>query len=370
VRLDIVRDEAGFAALEPHWDKLLDQGSTCSPFLRWDWMRLWWAEFYADFELIIAVVRDEAGAPLAIAPLTIGREHEGLRRHLRHLGFMSGFGMVQGERMDFLVPAGKEAELTPILCQVFQRLEGEWDAIRLNKIPEESPNYPYIMRALEAHCVGVSRMVRSTCACILLKENWHEFERELTAKQRRKIRRRMELLEEKHTPRSGAATGQDAAQRLDELADLHRQHFPDGISGFIAPRAWHFHRQLGMKWLASGLAMLPFIEIGAEMVCGIYGFVERDEFFFFQLGWKAEYAPFAMGHLGIRWGLELSMKRKLRVFDLLPGAYRYKMDWAQTSRYVVDLEAYPSGNVRAAVFRSIRWAKRHVKKTLLPKISE
>src|SRR6218665_2437098 len=108
--LDIVRDEAGFLALEPYWDKLLEQCNTCTPFLRWDWMRLWWAEFKTDFELVVVVVRDDVGVPLAIAPLTIGREHEGLRRHLRHLGFMSGFGFVQGERMDFLVPAGKEAK--------------------------------------------------------------------------------------------------------------------------------------------------------------------------------------------------------------------------------------------------------------------
>lgn len=370
MRLDIVRDDAGFAALEPYWDKLLDQSSTCTPFLRWDWMRLWWAEFYTDFELVIAVVRDESGVPLAIAPLTIGREYEGLGRYLRHLSFMSGFGLVQGERMDFLVPAGREAELTPILCQVFHQLDGEWDMVRLNKMPEESPNFPFIEQALERCAVGVSKAERFLCAYIELKGDWAEFEQGLTGKHRRKIRRRRDLLEECHPHKGSVATAQDAEQRLDELADLHRVHFPDGISGFLAPRAWRFHRQLGLKWLASGLAMLPFIEIGAEMVCGIYGFVERDEFFFFQLGWKAEYAPFAMGHLGIRWGVESCMERKLRVFDLLPGAYRYKMEWAQSARYVVNLEAYPSGNVRATMFRSIRWAKQHIKKTLLPTTSE
>ena len=69
--LDIVRDEAGFHALQPFWDSLVDQMATRSPFLRWDWLSLWWEECRREAKLVIAVLRDAEGVPHAIAPLML-----------------------------------------------------------------------------------------------------------------------------------------------------------------------------------------------------------------------------------------------------------------------------------------------------------
>ena len=365
MRVDIVRDEAGFAALGPYWDALLEQSATRSSFLRWDWMRFWWEEFHTDFALTIAVVRDAEGIPQAIAPLMIGLETDGMRRHLRHLGFLSGLGDVKGERMDFLVPAGREAEWTPLLCQAFQILEGEWEAIRLNKLPEESPNYPLISAALRARYTGVDVVTRTECMCIRLSDTWADFEAQMLGKRRREMRRRFELLLKEHSAQESLVTVADMESRLDEFAVLHRHHYPEGVTSFLTPRSWRFHRRLAMKWIADGRAMLPFIAVGSGMVGGLYGFVEGDEFLFFQIGWNETFARYSMGHLSIRWSVECSIKRQLKLFDMLPGTYRYKTDWAHSSRYVLDLEAYQPESLRAALFRSLRHLKR-----LLPRDSQ
>lgn len=370
MRLEIVRDDAGLAGLESVWDKLLEQSATCTPFLRWDWVRLWWEEFHGQFELAVAVVRDEADSVLAIAPLMIGLEQDGMRRHLRHLGFLGGLGEAKGERMDFLVPSGQEAELTPLLCGIFQRLAEEWDAVRLNKLPEESPNYGHIMAALRECTVGAGVVIRTECACIRLTESWETFEKAMSGKQRRELRRRREHLKKDHGAYEALVTAEDAALRLDEFAELHRQHYPDGVSSFLTPASWRFHRRLGLLWLTGGKAMLPFIAVGTGMVGGIYGFVERDEFYFYQLGWSEAYARFSLGHLGIRWTAECCMNRGLHLFDMLPGTYRYKREWSQESRYVLDIEAYAPESVRATIFRSIRSLKRLVQRTSSTPLSE
>ncbi|TDU68080.1 CelD/BcsL family acetyltransferase involved in cellulose biosynthesis [Prosthecobacter fusiformis] len=370
MRLEIVRDEAGFAALEPVWDGLLERGATCTPFLRWDWVRLWWDEFHTDFQLTIGVLRDDAGGVVAIAPLMIGQESVGMRRHLKHLGFLAGLGEAKGERMDFLVPAGREAELTPLLCGVFRVLEGEWEAVRLNKLPEESPNHPHVVRALSGCSSGAGVVIRTECACIQMGASWEDFEAQMRGRHRRDLKRRYELLKKEHQGYETEVTAADAEARLDEFAELHRQHFPDGVSSFLTPRAWRFHRRLGIKWLKSGKAILPFMAVGSGMVGGIYGFVERDEFFFFQVGWNASFARYSMGHLGIRWTVQSCIRRGLRLFDMLPGTYRYKADWTQTSRHVLDIEAYEPESVRAAIFRTVRSVKRLVMRTLSLKNAE
>ena len=73
MKLDIIRDEAGFAALEPVWDALLMQSSTHSPFQAWDYVRLWWAACRDEFQLCIGVVRDDEEQVVGIAPLVIGK---------------------------------------------------------------------------------------------------------------------------------------------------------------------------------------------------------------------------------------------------------------------------------------------------------
>ena len=368
--LEIIRDEVGFAALEPWWDVLLEQSATRTPFLRWDWVRLWWAEFHTDFTLAITVLRDAESRPLAIAPLMIGQENDGMRRHLRHLGFLAGLGEAKGERMDFLVPAGRELELTPRLCQAFQRLEGEWEAIRLNKVPEESPNYCLIVKALSERYMAVGVVTRTECLCIQLQATWSDFETRMEGKRRREIRRRAELLRKDHAAIETMVSVKDVEARMDEFAVLHTQHYPEGVSSFITPRAWRFHRSLAVKWIAEGRAILPFIGVETGMAGGIYGFIEGVEFFFYQVGWNPEYARYSMGHLSIRWAAECCMARGVTLFDMLPGTYRYKTDWSHTSRYVLDLEAYQPESLRATLFRSVRYLKRMLSKPTTMPISE
>ena len=358
MRLQIIRDEAAFLALKPYWDALLERSAVCSPFLRWDWMWLWWEEFRTDFTLAVAVIVDAEQKPLAIAPLMLGQETSGMRKHLIHLGFLAGLGEVKGERMDFLVPMGRETELTPLLCRAFALLQPEWETVRLNKLPEESPNHPFIIEALNECSIGVNVVIRTECMCIRLAASWQDVESRLATKRKRELRRRWELLVSEQHADEQQTTAEEAEKRLDELAALHTQHYPEGVSSFITPRSWRFHRRLGLKWIPEGRALLPFIGIDSAMAGGLYGFVERGEFFFFQIGWDASLARYSLGHLTLRWAVQSCVARQMKLFDMLPGNYRYKSEWTGDSRFVIDLEAYQPESLRAALFRGFRYMKR------------
>lgn len=359
MRLEIIEDDAGFLALRPWWDTLVEQSATRSPFMRWDWARLWWEEFGADYELALAVVREAPGAPpLAIAPFILGSEREGLRRHLSHLGFIAGLGEAKGERMDLLVPAGREAELAPLLCQAIKKLAGRWQAVRLNKVPEESPNLPHLQHALRECATGTGVVTRTECACIQLMPTQAEQDAQLPAKRKRDVRRRRELFLAEPGAKEVLATAGEAEERLTTFAKLHARHFPEGVSSFLAPRAWRFHERIGRLWLQEGRAMMACLEANGQMAGAIYGFVEGKEFMFYQVGWNPEYSRFGLGHLCIRWAVECCIQRGLKLFDMLPGSYRYKEDWAKTSRHVLDLEAYQPESLRAMLFRAVRSLKR------------
>ncbi|WP_395742368.1 GNAT family N-acetyltransferase [Prosthecobacter sp.] len=357
--LDLVRDEAGFYALRPYWDALVEQMATRTPFMRWDWMSLWWEECRRDAQLAIAVLRDAEGLPQAIAPLMLACEQEHARQHLVTLTFLGGFGDAHGERLDLIVPAGRENELTPQLCQVFKQLRDECDNVRLNHLPEESPNTRHILAALtESYtCAGI--LNRQTCRFIHLPASWEEYEVRHHSNWRNLMRRRRRAfasLPENHSTHAGERLPPTAA--MAQLRQLHAMQWPEGVSSFTTDSSWRFHQRLAARWLPQERAVMPMLEADGRVIAALYGFIERDEFFQYQTGWDKSHAGMSPGKLVMRWAVEGSIQRKLRVHDMLPSDYEYKRQWCDGARWLLDLEAFNPASWRATVFHALRTVRR------------
>lgn len=357
--LEIVRDVAGFHALQPFWDALVGQMHTRSPFLRWDWMRLWWEECRQEARLAVAVLRDDEGVPHAIAPLMLAREPDPARKHLVTLTWLAGFGEAHGERLDLIVPAGREQELTPQLCRVFKLLRNECDNVRLNHLPEESPNTPLILEVLRESYSRAGVLNRQTCRFINLPATWEDYEARHNSKWRNVLRRRRRAFTTDH---AGTATlaGERVtlAEAMKELRVLHAMQWPSGISSFTTEASWRFHQRLAEIWLPQQRAWMPVLEADGKVIAILYGFMERDEFFQYQTGWEQSLSKISPGKLVMRWAIDCSMQRGLKVYDMLPSDYEYKRAWADGARWLLDLEAFSPTSWRAMVFHTLRSIRR------------
>ena len=357
--LDIVRDEAGFHALQPFWDTLVDQMATRSPFVRWDWMSLWWEECRKEARLVIGVLRDAEGIPQAIAPLMLASEPDRVRKHLVTLTFLAGFGEAHGERMDLIVPAGQEDELTPQLCRVFKLLQRECDNVRLDHLPEESPNRPHLLAGLKEAFSHAGVLNRQICRFIHVPASWEEFDTRHSSKWRNLLRRGLRAFKEEHAGMSTLVDERtDIAKAMKEFRDLHAMQWAEGVSSFTTEASWRFHQRLAARWLPQQRAWMPLLEADGKLVAALYGFVEREQFFQFQSGWERSLAKISPGKLVIRWTLECCMQRGLQVFDMLPSDYEYKRQWCDGARWLVDLEAFNPASWRATAFRALRTVRR------------
>jgi len=357
--LEIISDERGFRELAPVWDTLLEQSASRSPFLRWDWVSLWWEQEHDRFDLAITVLRDAHGEVRAIAPLVLGRPLRGPRRSLRHLSFMGGIGQIESLRLDFIVPRGEESRLTPRLCEVFTKLRAHWDMVRLIAVPAESPNLPFIVRALKS-CASGARVVNThDCHFISLPHDWHEYEMSRSINWRGQIRRKWKAMETKHRGRTCLA-GEDMPVKIamDELAVLHARRWSEDVSEYLRPAAQIFHHQLAARWVPQGRALLPYIEIGGRMAAAVYALVEDDTVYHFQMGWDPAFEEISVGKLAMAWCIRDSMTRHARVYDMLPGEFEYKKRWCDETRHVLDLEAFHPHRLQVLVFRALRAAKR------------
>ena len=353
--LEIVRSPQGFDALRPNWDTLVKQMAVPTPFMRWDWARRWWNHFAEGRRLAIGVLRDPDGTPLAIAPFVISRGDHSGRRCLKHLTWISGVGEVLGERMDLLVPKGREAELTPRLLQCIDQLQAEWDAVWLPAMPTDSPNLSFLKEALDRVGVGAQEVQRHACRFTPIPTDWAAYGAARSARWRRNLRNRWASLIDDHDgERCLSGREMPHGEALDHLARLHLLQWPNGGSNFMRPDSWAFHRELALECLEDGRALLTLLKADGRVVAAAYGLVKRGGFSLFQQGWDPDYKSLSIGNLGVHWSLEAAASQGLHTYDMLSGDSRYKAEWCPDLQHTVDLETFQPESLRAHLFRSVR----------------
>lgn len=352
----MIADEAGFVALESRWDALLDRCAVRTPFMTWDWCSLWWEGHREGSRLCISIVEDsKTGEVLGIAPLMIGRQSGGPRVALRHLTFIGCIGEDASQGMDFIVPAGLESVVTPLLCRAFRDQVAHWDVIDLPCIDAQSPNLPHLRAALSRFASSGERQAEEKSFLLELPLSWEEQLTRWKSKVRVSYRTKWNKLVDEHGGR-GLRGGADLSyeQAFEELWRLHEARFEGRHSAFANPAMKQLQQSLIESWAAKGRILLPLIEADGKIIAAHYGFAMFGKYWSYQTGFDPAYAQLSAGRLSLGWTAQTAIELGLREMDHMPGDARYKQEWSTHSRMVVYLEAFNFLSVTSIVFRTVR----------------
>src|SRR5262245_4428509 len=130
--VETITDLRSFATLESEWNEVLERANVSHPFLRHEWMRVWWECFGANRQLNVLLVR--AGARIvAIAPLVLDTaQMYGMT--VRRLGFLHND---HTPRADFIIAERHDA-CYRALWRFLRDQQTEWDVLQLSQVPTES----------------------------------------------------------------------------------------------------------------------------------------------------------------------------------------------------------------------------------------
>jgi CelD/BcsL family acetyltransferase involved in cellulose biosynthesis len=78
----------------------------------------------------------------------------------------------------------------------------------------------------------------------------------------------------------------------------------------------------------------------------------------FRWGGRRRLPRISPGKLVMRWCIDSSIRRGLRVHDMLPSDYEYKRQWCDGLRWLLDVEAFNPTSWRAATFHTLRAVRR------------
>ena len=169
ITTEIIDDFKNLTLLRPSWDNLLIKSFSKSVFLTWEWVETWWHTYQSDFNLLVLVVKKD-GVAFGIAPLII---RKGPSPRLEFFGQNKAYG----EYLDFLVPAGEEAWVTPLLCKQIADLhqKGFWQSMNLAVMLENSPNQAIIRHSLNSMNLNTSLSQPRISPYVELPDRWEKY---------------------------------------------------------------------------------------------------------------------------------------------------------------------------------------------------
>jgi len=363
--LDVVDDEAGFAALRGEWADVAAADPNPNVFLTWPWAHAWWQHFgtgRADHELHIVVVRDSLGvaaiAPLYRAQVGVGPLAVPAIQRINHDSGDYG-GMLLARRADDAVSL--------LVDHLGAQLHSEVAVAVLSRLASDARFSRVLGDELVRHAATVETLVEQLGEACLFTDVRNGFSLAKQAK-KHKIRQRLRRLDEQHGEVIFVEhTGDTLEAGLDRLVSLHDRRWDEidePMQGLLAEPARREFLLDAIRALdVEGMVTLLSIEAAGAPVAVELDFVHENRVFLFKGAFDPEFAAFSPGQLLHHKVFEDGLADGIDVFDFCRGDAQYKRRWATGERHLSTITLSRPGLVGAVArqrFRAARALERRV----------
>jgi CelD/BcsL family acetyltransferase involved in cellulose biosynthesis len=327
-RLDRLRElEADYSELERATQNTL-------PFALHAWHVAWWNHLAATGPairdaLMIHVVRDEAGKPIAIVPLVLTqRTHLGIR--VASLAPLGADPWITELRPPLVAPGMEVRALGAI--QRLLAADDRWDWIQWTGLDER------MAAALERSCMRLSCSLRwrePTVDCVLdLEPTWEAFRAKLKRNIRESLRHCYNSLKRDriHFEFEVACTRTDVERALGHFLALHSMRAESNESiphpnRFVSARSQQFLYDVCDRLAASGVARVFLLRVQGEVVAARVGFVVGTSLYLYYSGFDRRWARYSVMTTTVAEAIKYAISLGLRTVNLSAGLDVSKTRW-------------------------------------------
>ena len=332
----VIDDVRGFTALEDEWHELLESSSSNNPFLTWEWLHAWWAQFGSPGTLRLIIVRS-GDTLVAIAPLRLIAPR---LRWFSRLEFL-GTGEAGSDYLDLIVRRGHEAEA---LRSIADCLRAQKLTLRLTHLPPSSLAVQ-LARQLTDRGWTSSSSDDGVCPIIdLRKHTFDSFLSSLGASHRANVRRRLRALERQFDVRFDATTDMAEGQvLLGALAAFHASRYEGrgGSTAFSTPALRAFHEAATKAALDRDWLRMYALRLDGRLAAVMYGFNYGGRFYFYQHGYDEQFSSLSVGLVLMALTIRSAIADGAREFDMLWGTEPYKSLWTREARLLQRVDLFP-----------------------------
>jgi CelD/BcsL family acetyltransferase involved in cellulose biosynthesis len=358
-QVETVSSLEALQALEPVWNRLLDEAGIEHPFLAHEWVVTWWECFGAGRSLRVLLVKDSTG-PVAIAPLMLTRTRlYGLP--VRQLQLIAN---VHAQRADFIVPARGEGAYRAI-WEHLVRQRGWWDVMVLPQLPAGSRTLERLPRLAAAAGHGWGAWTAARSPRVVLAGSWECYERGLPRKHRSNLRnrfKRLGALGEVALEVVGRGPGLEQALHDGFVLEGAAWKGQAGTAIASRPELRRFYTRLAKRAAERGWLQLQFLKVASRRVAFGYALRFKDTLYLLKPGYDPAYSAYAPSSLLIALVLRAAFAEGLASYDLLGDDDAWKHVWTDDVQAHTWLFVFGRGTrgrfLHRMKFRWLPWLRR------------
>jgi len=330
IEISIVDSEDGLKCLRDDWNRLLQQSSSDTIFLTWEWMVSWWGSYGTGRTLWILKVEMD-NELIGLAPLYKQKFH--WFGYLSYSGlYLIGDGSGDSDYLDLIAKVGTEEVVVRSLVEFLLKHQTQWDVFFLNETPSTSGNYRSLRRFFrEASCFW--QEVEVPCTYVELPSDWEQYLRSLKPRMRTKIRSLTKRLEQDFTVQIDYCKRGDELQAwLESLYKLHgerwQQNGQEGV--FISSSKRQFYQCISSLFLTQGWLRFYALTVNGRYVAHQFCFEYRNQLLLLQEGFAPQWERYGVGNVLRAYVFRDCIERKITVYDFLGGVTDHKLSWGGT----------------------------------------
>jgi CelD/BcsL family acetyltransferase involved in cellulose biosynthesis len=345
----VISTRAGWDALQPHWNGLLEATPGATVFQTFEFQRLWWNHIgWGNGLLFTVALRDDR--PVAILPLHIDPRHW-LGAEFRTLAFLGD--TPESDRPRLLLGPGEDA-LPAIMAGDLLARADSWDELALAEQAQDD----VFVRALYAQLTAAGFHARhgepSEAPRVVLDGDWTGYLRGRSRALRRTLkRRRLKLERSGHVQYlSVRATAADETPfeqylRVERASWKHGTHI--GVTRDAT--ATSLYREVVSRMAGPFAVEFHFLRRNDRTISATFGITWRDTWYSLQIAHDRACDEWAPGVVLTALELEDAFAtRRYRAFDFLSNFLANKTQWANDRIVTRDLHAMRPGPLFSAFY--------------------
>lgn len=323
MRAVIVED---ISTLAGAWPELVQADPLATPFASFEWASAWCRHWSSAGSPWVLAVYD--GSRLAgLAPFTLKRRG-GLR-------FLTGLGVSIGNYWDVIAAPADREPVTAAVAQNLCRHGGEWDALFVDKLPEDSAT----LLALEGAGMRVAPPQRLLSPRIELPETFDDYLATVSSRRRNEIRRSLRAIESGELSIRALKHPDELRSAVKRWQDLKVQWWTELGRPLDPTHASPGFREFVVDAL-SAMAVRGMTEVwellhNGEVAGVVIALVDDHAYYGWLFGFDTRLQKLKPGHLVIAYGIRWSIQTGRRYFDFMLGAESYKSSYAPVERFVL-----------------------------------
>lgn len=323
----VIESAAELDGIRADWNGLLQQVPTASIFSTPEWLLPWLAAYGEGRKPWVIAFHEGSGAMIALAPMALTTRRAAMctLSVLQLLGDGSG----DSDNLDILAVPGREREVASALLDFLATEQQRWDIASLDTMPADSPAGRALWLELQRRRWG-QIVARGTCCAVSLPATWELYLRQISSKEREKIRYRSRRLEKKYRVKYRRCFNADEIEPiLKQLFDLHAKRWQqNGQPGsFAIPERRTFYRLLSSVLLNRNWLEFWILELDDTPAAAIYGFTYRGCCYSLQEGFDPAFNADSVGYVLRGHVLRHLIESGIHKYDFLGGVTDSKLRW-------------------------------------------